>query len=172
MSSYFRQIEKYCEICDRQLTLNNTRDIERKRFCSRTCVQKEAVNTMRKNSKGSLYKLCPECNQEFRTFKSQNKTYCSMKCFLNRELEFYLERVNGYLIRYNRKTKKREFKHVTIVEKILGRKLKTNECIHHINMIKYDNRNCNLLVCTHSYHAWLHKRYAKRFAELHLGGKI
>lgn len=34
----FKNIIKYCETCNALLKLNNSRDIERKRFCSKTCL--------------------------------------------------------------------------------------------------------------------------------------
>ena len=55
--------------------------------------------------------------------------------------------------------------HVLIVEHVLGRYLRyisqahaDNEVVHHVNEIRDDNRNKNLVVCTHSYHVSLHAR--------------
>jgi hypothetical protein len=46
--------------------------------------------------------------------------------------------------------------HRLIAEGILGRLLKRNEVVHHINGDNKDNRNGNLLICDTKYHHWLH----------------
>ena len=51
--------------------------------------------------------------------------------------------------------------HRLIAEKAIGRNLKSNEIVHHINEDPTDNRNSNLLICTVGLHLWLHRKLKK-----------
>lgn len=55
--------------------------------------------------------------------------------------------------------------HTLIAEQTLGRKLKSNEVVHHINMDIHDNRRCNLLICTKDYHRFLHVQMERLWAK-------
>ncbi len=58
-----------------------------------------------------------------------------------------------------------------IVERILGRGLKRSEVVHHINGDTLDNRNKNMMICTNSYHSWLHHEMRRQgIGTLKLGG--
>ncbi len=56
------------------------------------------------------------------------------------------------------------FEHILIAEKKIGRFLKENECTHHINGIKTDNRPKNITVMTKSNHMKLHAQKRKSIA--------
>lgn len=48
--------------------------------------------------------------------------------------------------------------HRVVAERAMGRRLKRNEVVHHIDGDKANNRNDNLLICSVKYHSWLHAR--------------
>ena len=53
------------------------------------------------------------------------------------------------------------FEHRLIAERVLGRPLRKNEVVHHIDGDKQNNKNSNLLICERWYHWWLHIKINK-----------
>lgn len=58
--------------------------------------------------------------------------------------------------------------HDLVMECLIGRHLKDDEVVHHINEIKDDNRKCNLQLMTASEHMSYHakKRHVERRNDL------
>lgn len=52
--------------------------------------------------------------------------------------------------------------HILIMECYLGRWLNNEECVHHINHIRDDNRLCNLRLMTKREHALMHAKERSR----------
>lgn len=117
--------------------------------------------------------ICDECgkkvNMPTSQFKRSKNHFCSRQChmkFMNRELnpsrmtpevreKIHNSRVDtgsnkGYQKTYGRHT------HRIIAEQILGRPLKSDEIVHHIDGNKRNNNPDNLMVMTQSEHAHLH----------------
>jgi len=139
-------------------------------------------------------KACPKCgfNKNFSEFhkSSQNKDglqrWCKL-CDLKGKKEYYKNHRDDRLEYYknhfrnsnlmvqrihtDRRIEKSymmhgggRYVHVVIAEQILDRPLKTSECVHHLDGNGLNNSHDNLLICTRSYHTYLHHaiRWFKR----------
>lgn len=73
-------------------------------------------------------------------------------------MDRWLTDYNGYIFRYRKEgdTYKKIYQHDEIIEEVLGRKLKENECVHHIDWNTKNNSKSNLVCCTYKGHAEIH----------------
>lgn len=159
-----KKIKLICRNCNKEFELkaSETRVKENKvHYCSAKC-RDEARKT------GKI-KECPICGKSFYTTRNE---FCSTKCSneyisKNRKHNLYME--NGYLIKFkNGYNKKGNAKlHRLIMEEHLGRKLTSNEIVHHIDGNKLNNDITNLKVMTRGEHSRLHRKQ-----ELESGKKL
>jgi len=98
--------------------------------------------------------MCKTCKNIFYISPSRKniKKFCSRKCYTlaaaTGNLPYIRIRING----------KRVLEHRYIMEQFIGRQLKSNEHVHHINHNKSDNRIENLQIMNPSEHVKLHTR--------------
>lgn len=117
---------------------------------------------------------CPICNQEFAP-KRKEQNICSVICRQKNnakgrngqktgvQSKQYKPRLtkDGYFRMYSGKHpysngRKEIHVHVMVMEKHIGRALQADECVHHINGIKTDNRLENLELMKHAEHSREH----------------
>ncbi|KYK22666.1 hypothetical protein AYK24_00130 [Thermoplasmatales archaeon SG8-52-4] len=101
MPAEFRRIEKYCLECGKKLLLKNTRDIKRKKFCSRKCLGTWTVKRQPEDHMQKMIILAntPESNLK-KSYKGsshprwiKDRTKLKNKRFYFEEKQFIMERI-------------------------------------------------------------------------------
>ena len=138
-------IRKNCEICDIVFWTPPSRNTAKrnKRFCSVGCAGVNHSNILLAEGRG----------KNARGYKNGK----------------YIHRGYKYILRRNVHGKKQDrykLEHKIKIEKILGRKLKDGEVVHHIDCDRSNNENSNLLVCERGYHSWLHWKMSEMYGQL------
>lgn len=151
-----------CEVCKKPVYANRSERLKGQgRFCSRRCVTESQTR--------SVARPCAVCGKPMRRKPSQAaiKT-CSRACQSLGRIKRPLERIHngrpakldnyGYVMVWepehpNKSLKGWQYEHRLVVEKRLGRYLRSDEQVDHINGIKNDNRPSNLQVLTAGQHS-------------------
>jgi len=172
------QTKFVCKQCDKEFLSYGKRS-----FCSHECYAKSKIRRIKR--------LCVYCKKEFfvslAVIKKGSGIYCSHSCANRKARNSRRSSIvgdknpnwkggratdHGYTV----VTKCAHIKdggrnyipeHRLIAEKAIGRPLRQNEIVHHINGDRSDNRNCNLLISDRKYHRWLHGRMCLLFQQEH-----
>ena len=121
-------------------------------------------------------KICPVCGEGFLARRRWDRKQgileecCSLVCagHFRRGNNRFLR--DGYVVIWNPETRVGILEHRLMAERALGRKLRSDEMVHHVNGRKADNRNSNFLICTRSYHSYLNFRMVHLYQQEHFGG--
>ncbi len=122
-----------------------------------TCEQCGTVKTRKYFDKSRIYRFCSKKCSDLTLVGEKNHAYRGGKM-----------KVQGYWVTAT-PGHPRAYKddyvldHILIAEKALGHYLPEGTAVHHINEIKTDNRNDNLVICQNErYHQLLHTRIRRK----------
>lgn len=116
---------------------------------------------------------CKRCSKTVEARPSDKRKYCSQKChYADRPSGKDHFNWNGGKSKHNlgyvniTLSKKRILEHRLVIENLLGRRLLSEEIVHHKNGNKTDNRSENLEIVTRAIHASLHHRGVPKLARI------
>lgn len=123
-------------------------------FCGSKCYRASAREKGLPQRVARSIQTCQECQASFAWLPGQGLgKFCSKRCWYQSKRKPSM--ANGY--RWVWDGERRVLEHRLIVERSLGRQLKSDEHVHHINGNRADNQLKKLRLMTRSEHMSLHK---------------
>ncbi|PRR85991.1 HNH endonuclease signature motif containing protein [Clostridium luticellarii] len=110
-----------------------------------------------------IVKHCEMCGKSFEVQRNSKQRFCSVNCVNKYKKKSGKYKKNGYWYENGYKVlyvegNKCIKEHIKVMEEHMGRKLKKNEVVHHINGNKSDNRLQNLKLMTREEHSSYHRK--------------
>ena len=139
-----------CEYCGISF---NKPPSDKSRFCSRHCYDKSR----------ECIKKCLNCGKEFKSYRVRGRKFCSSKCASNYNAGDKHYHWKGGVIKHGTHVRRRVDKgiyigeHRIVMEEHIGRKIKPEELVHHINGNGADNRIENHQIVSRAEHERIHK---------------
>ena len=160
-----------CSVCGQEFYRQPAYIKQGRHLCSREC-------NIKWQSRNRQKKICQYCGISFEVKPSQSeRKFCSRECDANSKIKRptgrtyngkpVIENYQGYLTVYEPLSPMasrtgRVLEHRLIMAKKIGRPLKTNEHVNHINHDKTDNRTENLEIMNPSEHSRETNRYTNK----------
>jgi len=135
-----------CDYCGREFTQEPHLFRRNKHnYCSRPC-------NFAGRARNRVSIICAQCAKPFRVKKSSatRRRCCSLRCLnLSKSLGRHIDHLGYWRIGKNHE-------HRIIMEALMGRKLGSNEVVHHIDENRLNNHPENLQMMTRAEHNRLH----------------
>lgn len=149
-------VPRICQHCGGTFHVNPFRAAnEPAKFCSRACRSASA--------RGKDERQCARCGVTFRAWPNEGTRHCSRSCAgKNRGARDGRINDRGYII-VEAPDGRHIYEHRLVMERHLGRLLRSDEHVHHVNEDRADNRLENLRLLSKADHVRLHslERQAK-----------